>query len=110
MNLYENQEKALRISINNDFKSGVHFHATGTGKSLISLNILIEYNKKNPNNHIIWLCEQKSILNEQFSKDTLHKKGFSEINKYFSIFNLVSNKKQKGWCAWMYDQPFGNVA
>ena len=95
MDLYENQEKALRISVNNDFKSGVHFHATGTGKSLISLNILIEYNKKNPDKHIIWLCEQKSILNEQFSKDTLNKKGFTEISKYFSIYNLVKNKKQK---------------
>ena len=33
-----NQEKAIQASIKNDFKSGVHFHATGTGKSWLDYN------------------------------------------------------------------------
>ena len=37
MPLRPNQLTALSNSINNDFQSGVHFHATGTGKSWISL-------------------------------------------------------------------------
>ena len=43
-----NQEKAIQASIKNNFKSGVHFHATGTGKSWIGLQLIIEYNKNIP--------------------------------------------------------------
>ena len=46
MDLYSNQNNALNCAIKNNFKSGVYFHATGTGKSLIALNILLEYIKK----------------------------------------------------------------
>ena len=31
MNLRDNQKKAINISYENDFESGVHFHETGTG-------------------------------------------------------------------------------
>ena len=66
--LRSNQKKAIDSSIKNNFQSGVHFHATGTGKSWIALEIIIEYNKRYPHNNIIWMCEQKSILIEQFNK------------------------------------------
>ena len=61
-NLRANQRKAINNSIENDFSSGVHFHATGTGKSWIALELILEYNKRYPNHQILWLCEQKSIL------------------------------------------------
>ncbi len=96
MDLYSNQNNALNCAIKNNFKSGVYFHATGTGKSLIALNILLEYNKINKSNNILWLCEQKSILNEQFNEDTLKKKGFNNIDNLFKIFNYVTDKK-KNW-------------
>ena len=35
MELYSNQLKAVKKTLDNDFKSGVYFHATGTGKSII---------------------------------------------------------------------------
>jgi len=35
---------AIQVSIDNNFESGVHFHATGTGKSLIALQLLLEFN------------------------------------------------------------------
>ena len=57
--LRKNQKEAIELSIENDFESGVHFHATGTGKSWIAMNIINEYNKRYPNNNIIWLCEKK---------------------------------------------------
>ena len=41
--LRPNQRKAINHSIENDFSSGVHFHATGTGKSWIALEIILEY-------------------------------------------------------------------
>ena len=31
--LRQNQIDALQKSIDNDFESGIHYHATGTGKS-----------------------------------------------------------------------------
>ena len=46
--LRTNQSRAINISLENDFKSGVHFHATGTGKSLIAFTLLDEFYKKYP--------------------------------------------------------------
>ena len=80
-NLRENQLKAIKTSIKNDFQSGVHFHATGTGKSWIALQLILEYNKKYPKNNILWLCEQKSILIEQFHKEILKKKDMKVFIK-----------------------------
>ena len=91
-NLRENQINAIDISIKNDFQSGVHFHATGTGKSWIALQLILEYNKKYPKNNIVWLCEQKSILIEQFQKEMLKKKGYQDIHNKFMIINYVENK------------------
>ena len=45
MTLRLNQKKAIEYSLNNDFKSGVHFHATGTGKSWIGLELILRYFK-----------------------------------------------------------------
>ena len=65
--LRTNQYRAIQESVNTDFKSGVHSHATGTGKSWIALELILKYNAKYPKKRIIWLCEQKSILIEQFN-------------------------------------------
>ena len=46
MRLRENQLRAVNTTTNNNFKSGVHFHATGTGKSWISLEIILNYNNR----------------------------------------------------------------
>jgi len=43
-----NQSSAIETSIQNDFQSGVHFQATGTGKSWIAMNLIEEYQKKYP--------------------------------------------------------------
>ena len=65
-----NQRNAINFSKNNNFESGVHFHATGTGKSWISLELILEYHNIYPDKNILWLCEQKSILIEQFNRNT----------------------------------------
>ena len=103
-NLFENQKKAIKISINNNFESGVHFHATGTGKSWISLQLILEFNKKNKNSNIIWLCEQKSILIEQFNNDIIKLKGFEIIYDIFNILNYTI-KKPNNW----YEQINNNI-
>ena len=43
MSLRTNQRLAIQKTIENDFKSGVYFHATGTGKSWIALEIILEF-------------------------------------------------------------------
>ena len=96
MELRKNQLKALEITIKNDFESGVHFHATGTGKSWISLEIILKYNEKYPKNNILWLCEQKSILVEQFEKIKIKEKGYYDIFTKFLVINY-SEKKDKLW-------------
>ena len=44
--LRPHQKNAVEVTLNNNFSSGVHFHATGTGKSWIALQLILEYNKR----------------------------------------------------------------
>ena len=41
--LKKNQLDALNISIDNNFQTGIHYHATGTGKSWIAMYILAAF-------------------------------------------------------------------
>ena len=61
-----NQKEAIRISKENDFCSGIHYHATGTGKSWIAMYLLYEFHIKYPTKNILWICEKKDILLQQF--------------------------------------------
>ena len=75
-----------------NFRSGVIFSATGTGKSHIMLELLLEYNKLFPKNHILWICEQKSILIDQFDQTTIKQKGYNQIHKTFFIMDFAQKK------------------
>ena len=66
--LWKHQLDALNISINNNFASGTHAHATGTGKSFLGHFLVRSYADKHPNKIIIWICEHKSIISEIFGK------------------------------------------
>ena len=81
--LRKNQIDAINLSIENDFNSGIHNHATGTGKSWIAMYIAYQFNIKYPKKNIIWLCERKDILKQQFCKKTFKKRGFDLIYKIF---------------------------
>lgn len=94
--LRTNQKEAIRISLENNFESGIHFHATGTGKSWIALQLMLEFNKKNKRTNIFWICERKSILIEQFSKKTLKEKGYDDVLRDFLVLNYSENK-QDNW-------------
>jgi len=91
----KHQLDALELSEKNNYQSGIHFHATGTGKSWVALQLALNFSKKNSNCCIFWICEQKSILTEQFQPDVLKQKGF-DICKQFLIFNY-SEKKDQDW-------------
>ena len=87
-----NQSSAIETSIQNDFQSGVHFQATGTGKSWIAMNLIEEYQKKYPKNNILWICEKKSILIEQFNRSNIKERNFQDILKNFNVLNFSENK------------------
>ena len=96
MSLRVNQVNAINTSLNNDFKTGIHYHATGTGKSWIAMHLLKEYNNKYNKNNVLWICESKNILSEQFNKNILEKRQFNEIIDNFNIYNFVE-KKVNDW-------------
>ena len=83
--LRQNQKDAIKTSIDNDFKSGIHYHATGSGKSWIAMTLLDEYNKRYPTNNVLWICEGKYILEQQFSKETFKERVFSSVLKNYNV-------------------------
>ena len=93
MELRKNQSNAINASISNDFESGIHYHATGTGKSIIGYELLLNFHRKYPFKNIIWICEQKSILNEQFNKSKLKELNYDKILTQFNVYNYVNNKR-----------------
>lgn len=94
--LRNNQSNAITCSIENDFASGVHFQATGTGKSWIALHLALAFNQRYPHANLLWLCEQKSILSDQFDRSVLKERHFDSIPKTFLIMNY-SNEKPSEW-------------
>ena len=107
LQLRKNQLNAICTTMCNDFKSGIHYHATGSGKSLIAINILIEFNKKYPNKNVLWICERKDVLNQQFSKDNILKNGFQNTIKKFNFLNFV-NYKSDNWYDSLNSSKFWN--
>lgn len=93
---HPSQKNAIHTTTSNNFSNGVHAHATGTGKSWIALQILLEFSIRNPQSHVLWICEQKSILNEQFDASTVKRKGFSTIREKFIIMDF-SKRKCSEW-------------
>lgn len=109
MVLYKNQDEAIQISIDNQFESGIHFHATGTGKSWIALELLLAYQNINKMCNVLWICERKSILIEQFNPIKLKENGYHHINSMFQILNF-SHIKSKEWvnsvnCSKFWNKP-----
>ena len=80
----------------NNFACGIHY-LPGTCKSWIALQLIIEFYKRNKSRcNILWLCESKSILVEQFNRDKIEEKGFGEIFKLFKIFNFARTRVNGG--------------
>jgi superfamily II DNA or RNA helicase len=92
--LRQNQEKAIKVSIENDFESGVHYHCTGSGKSLIAINIILEYHKRYPTKNVMFICEHKSILKQHFAQtqSVLFQKIKKDTNFFLFDYSQIKNK------------------
>lgn len=103
------QEKSVNESIENDFKSGVHYHATGSGKSHVAMHIIFNFYKKYPNSNVMWICEKKSILLEQFHIKNLKERNFNHVYEKYNILNF-SEFKLSSWvdsvnCGKFWNKP-----
>jgi len=94
-NLRPNQVRAIQQTINNDFTSGIHYHATGSGKSWIAMHIILEFYRKYPKHNVMWICEKKSILIEQFSRANLKERNFDHIFQKYNVLNYSELKLSK---------------
>jgi len=93
--LRPNQIRAIDETVNQDFNSGIHYHATGTGKSWIAMHIILRFYEKNPKANVIWICEKKSILIEQFNRENLKERQFDHIFQKYNILNYSEMKISK---------------
>lgn len=96
MILFPHQKKAIQASLENDFQSGIHFSATGTGKTFIALQLILEFHQRYPMDNVLWICEHQSILRDQFQKKVIQHRGFQDIFRQFLVLNYAENK-QKDW-------------
>jgi hypothetical protein len=92
MSLRPNQLRAINETVSNDFESGIHYHATGSGKSWIAMHIIAKFYEKYPRSNIMWICEKKSILIDQFSVATLKERDFDHILKIYNVLNYSEFK------------------
>ena len=98
--LYEHQRSSLKNTIDSDFESGTHFHATGTGKSWLTLYILAYFLEKKQEICkrpliIFWICERKNILKEQFSNKLNTFDIFKYIKQNLVILNTIEKRSNK---------------
>ena len=87
--LWPHQERALSTSVESDFCSGTHAHATGTGKSILGHALVRSFASLHPGKLMIWLCEQQSVVSEIFSR--------SGSRSGIIVCDLVSRKNHAWW-------------
>ncbi len=84
--LRKHQQAAIDLSIDNNFSSGIHSHATGTGKSIIGLEKLkITYDNDSEIVARLIICTNKLSKVFENLKDNYNKLGSNDI---FNNYNL----------------------
>ena len=70
----------------------------------------MEYNLKYPNSNVLWICERKDILIQQFSKEILKERGFTEVLKKFNVLDFVINKNSEWYNSLNSSGFWGNLS
>jgi superfamily II DNA or RNA helicase len=90
-----NQIRGIENSISTDFASGIHSQATGTGKTIMMLNIMWLYHQKNPTHNMMWFCERKDIPKKIFfdkkNIDFYRNNGIIDLSN-FIIIDFINDK------------------
>ena len=86
LELYPHQIRAINHILDTDFQSSVIQYATGTGKSLIGYELVSHFHTKYPKLNILWICEHKNALDQQFNT------GKYKFNKSLIVQNYFNNK------------------
>ena len=81
MTLRQNQVNAISLSVKNNFKSGIHFHATGSGKSWIALELILKYYEKYPKKILFGYANKKVFLLNNLIKVQSKKKAITKYSK-----------------------------
>lgn len=100
----ENQSMAINNTIKQGFLSGIHNQYMGTGKTFVTLKIIDEHSKINPNNGVyLYLCDRQEILQKMWfdsdgkissGKISFWKNnGIIDLDK-FDIMEYIYNKKK----------------
>ena len=59
------------------------------------MHLLKEYNKKNKDSNVLWICESKDILKQQFNKKILEDRDFNNILENYNVYNFVERKNSE---------------
>lgn len=78
---------------------------TVTHNSWIGLQILCEFHTKYPKENVMWICEYKNVLQQQFTRQRLQAIGFSEVRKRYHILELYE-KRPTNWIQSIYSSRF----
>ena len=89
MQLWAHQQRALDVSICNGFASGVHAHATGSGKSILGHALVRAYAEMHKGELMVWVCEQAGVIAEIFSRPV--------ARRGLLVCDLVSRKPNDWW-------------
>lgn len=90
-----NQIRGIENSIASDFASGLHSQATGTGKTIMMLNIMWQHYQKYPMGHMMWFCERKDIPKKIFfdtqNIEFYRKNDIIDLSK-FIVIDFINDK------------------
>ena len=56
------------------------------------MNILDKFHNIYPKKNVLWICERKDILNQQFSKKIIKERNFTSILNNFIVLDFSENK------------------
>lgn len=56
------------------------------------MHIILQFHEKYPKHNVMWICEKKSILIEQFNRQTLKDREFDHIFKTYNVLNYSEFK------------------
>ena len=90
-----NQIRGIEETLKQNFASGIHSQATGTGKTIMMLKIMWLRHQQYPEEHMIWFCERKDIPKKIFfdkNNVEFYKKNDIIDLSHFVLIDFINDK------------------